>query len=168
MDDQSRARSIRLSSVLRVTAEWYTIPSHILVPIDESEQSDIALEFALSEYSDAQLTALHVVDPADIRGGVALESVSPESYSNLQAQQEEAAEQILTNAAEHADQHGRTIETKQMIGTVAHSIVTFSEGYDVDHIVIGSHGRSDASRVLLGSVAEKVTRRSPVPVTIVR
>ncbi len=35
-------------------------------------------------------------------------------------------------------------------------------------IVIGSHGRTDGSRILLGSVAEKVVRRSPVPVTVVR
>ncbi|GAB7020902.1 hypothetical protein JCM18750_37640 [Halostagnicola bangensis] len=38
----------------------------------------------------------------------------------------------------------------------------------VDHIVIGSHGRSGPSRVLLGSVTERVARRAPVPVTIVR
>lgn len=144
------------------------MPSHILVSVDESKQSDAALEFALSEYSDAQLTALHVIDPADIRGGVTLESVSPESYENLQKQQEEAAERILVNATEHADKHGQTIDTEQMIGTVAHSIVTFPEGRDIDHIVIGSHGRTGTSRVLLGSVAEKVARRSPVPVTIVR
>lgn len=144
------------------------MPAHVLVPIDESEQSKAALEFALSEYSDAQLTALHVVDPADIHGGVALESASPESYGNLKAQQEETASQVLADATECADRHGQTIETEQIIGTVAHSISTFPEGRDIDHIVIGSHGRSGVSRVLLGSVAEKVIRRSPVPVTIVR
>jgi len=44
----------------------------------------------------------------------------------------------------------------------------YAEDLDVDHIVMDSHGRSGASRVLLGSVAETVTRRSPVSVTIVR
>lgn len=39
-------------------------------------------------------------------------------------------------------------------------------GYD--HVVMGSHGRTGVSRILLGSVAEEVLRRSPVPVTIVR
>lgn len=142
--------------------------SHILVPIDQSEQSDAALKFALSEYPDTQITALHIIDPADIRGGVALESVSPESYGNLQDQQEAAAEQILEDAANQADQHGRTIDTEQMIGTVGHSIVEFADGHNIDQIIIGSHGRTGASRILLGSIAEKVTRRSPVPVTIVR
>lgn len=142
--------------------------SHILVPVDESEQSDAALEFALSKYPDTQITALQVIDTADIQGGVALESVSPESYGDLRAQQEEAAEQILADAADQADDHGRTIDTEQMIGTVGHSIVEFADGHDVDHIIIGSHGRTGASRILLGSIAEKVARRSPVPVTIVR
>lgn len=39
---------------------------------------------------------------------------------------------------------------------------------DVDHVAVGSHGRSGVSRLLLGSVAESVMRRPPVPVTVVR
>ncbi|MFD1525685.1 universal stress protein, partial [Halolamina salina] len=37
-----------------------------------------------------------------------------------------------------------------------------------DHLVVGSHGRTGVSRMLLGSVAEKVVRESPIPVTVVR
>ena len=48
------------------------------------------------------------------------------------------------------------------------NIVEYVETHDVDHVVIGSHGRKGLSRVLLGSVAELVVRRSPVPVTVVR
>lgn len=142
--------------------------THVLVPVDESEQSDEALEFALSEYPDAKLTALHVVDAAEIRGGVALESYSPESYGNLQDKREERAARILERAQARADRNDRDLETVQMVGTVVHSIVSYASAHGVDHIVLGSHGRTGASRVLLGSVAEKVTRRSPVPVTIVR
>jgi len=40
--------------------------------------------------------------------------------------------------------------------------------HDVDHVVMGSRGRSGVGRVLFGSVAEAVTRRASVPVTIVR
>jgi nucleotide-binding universal stress UspA family protein len=43
-----------------------------------------------------------------------------------------------------------------------------AEDHDVDGIVMGSHGRSGISRVLLGSVAETAVRRAPCPVTIVR
>ncbi|MFW6265865.1 MAG: universal stress protein, partial [Halanaeroarchaeum sp.] len=44
----------------------------------------------------------------------------------------------------------------------------YVEETDVDHVVIGSHGRSGVGRILLGSVAERVVRRSPTPVTVVR
>jgi len=37
-----------------------------------------------------------------------------------------------------------------------------------DHVVVGSHGRTGVSRIILGSTAENVIRRSPVPVTIAR
>jgi nucleotide-binding universal stress UspA family protein len=53
-------------------------------------------------------------------------------------------------------------------GDPANEIVAYAEETDVDHIVVGSHGRSGLSRVLLGSTAEKVVRRSPVPVTVVK
>ena len=46
--------------------------------------------------------------------------------------------------------------------------MTYAEENDIDHIVVGSHGRGGVSRMLLGSVAETVARRSSVPVTIIR
>lgn len=141
---------------------------HVLVPIDESEQSDTALEFALSEYSDGRITALHVVDPGAFYGAVALETAAPTTYDELQARQEEAAERIVSNAEERAEERGIAIETQTMVGDVANSIVEYADGHDVDHVVIGSHGRSGTSRVLLGSVAETVARRSSVSATIVR
>jgi nucleotide-binding universal stress UspA family protein len=39
---------------------------------------------------------------------------------------------------------------------------------DAGHVVVGSHGREGLSRLLLGSLAAKVVRRSPAPVTVVR
>jgi nucleotide-binding universal stress UspA family protein len=54
------------------------------------------------------------------------------------------------------------------IGRPSRAIVEYAEEHDIDHIVMGSHGRSGVTRILLGSVAETVVRRSPVPVTIVR
>ena len=60
------------------------------------------------------------------------------------------------------------VETAIEVGRPAATIVEEARERDVDHIVVGSHGRTGASRILLGSVAETVARRSPVPVTIVR
>ncbi len=60
------------------------------------------------------------------------------------------------------------IETEVETGKPARKIFEFVSENDVDQIVMGSHGRSGVSRLLLGSVAESVIRRSPVPVIVVR
>jgi len=65
-------------------------------------------------------------------------------------------------------EHGGPIETAVVVGRPAREIVRYADDHDIDQIVMGSHGRDRASRVLLGSVAETVARRAPVPVTIVR
>jgi len=54
------------------------------------------------------------------------------------------------------------------VGRPARAIEECAEEAAVDHVVIGSHGRDGIARILLGSVAETVVRRSPVPVTAVR
>ncbi len=140
---------------------------HVLVAVDDSAQSTEALEFACTEYPDATITALYVLDPGDFYavGGVEGTAIN---YDEVQGHHEDRAEEILETAREQAADHGVEIETEHVIGGVSRSIVDYADEQDVDHIVIGSHGRTGASRILLGSVAETVARRSPVPVTIVR
>lgn len=60
------------------------------------------------------------------------------------------------------------VESVHEVGHPARVIVDYARREDIDHVVIGSHGREGVSRLLLGSVAEKVVRRSPVPITVVR
>jgi len=90
------------------------------------------------------------------------------NYDEVQGHHEERAENILETAREQAAEHGVELETEHILGGVSRSIVDYAAEHDIDHIVVGSHGRTGASRILLGSVAETVARRSPVPVTIVR
>lgn len=148
--------------------EWGDMSRHVLVPVDESEKSTAALEYALREYSDGRITALHVLDPGDFYAATGMEGGAIANYDELKRAQDESAGTILENASELAATEGIEIETDQVVGSVSRSIVQYVEESDVDHVVIGSHGRTGASRILLGSVAEKVIRRSPVPVTVVR
>jgi nucleotide-binding universal stress UspA family protein len=60
-----------------------------------------------------------------------------------------------------------TVRTVHEVRHPARTVVDHATRDDVDHVV-GSHGREGVSRLLLGSVAEKIVRRSPVPVTVVR
>ncbi|RQG93339.1 universal stress protein [Natrarchaeobius chitinivorans] len=141
---------------------------HVLVPIDDSNRSTDALEFACREYSDAEITALNVIDPGDFYAATGIEGGAMANYDEIQTHHENRAEDILERARERAEEFEHDLETERMIGGVSRSIVAYVEEHDVDHVVIGSHGRTGASRILLGSVAENVARRSPVPVTIVR
>lgn len=137
---------------------------HILVPMDGSPMAKRALEHALSMHPEGQFTVLYVIDYLE------------ESYSaralvgteKLKERAEERADTLFDEAAAIAADHGTEIETQTVVGDPAREIVSFAEEADVDQIVIGSHGRSPMSRILLGSVAEQVTRRAPVPVTVVR
>ncbi|SDJ83025.1 universal stress protein [Natronorubrum texcoconense] len=137
---------------------------NLLVPIDDSEPARAALEHAVREYPDATITVLHVVDANMSRygeGGVY-------AYESLIESGQEAAEDLFEDAAEVAAAHDASITTETVVGQPAREIVDYADEHEIDHIVIGSQGRDGASRVLLGSVAERVVRRAAVPVTIVR
>ncbi|MFA9424914.1 universal stress protein [Natronorubrum sp. A-ect3] len=136
----------------------------LLVPIDDSDTARAALEHAVREHPDASITAIHAIDPSVSKygdGGIyAYESV-------LESRQEDAAD-LFEDVAELVADHDGTYTTETVVGDPAREIVAYADDHDIDHIVIGSRGRSGAKRVLLGSVAERVVRRAPVPVTIVR
>ena len=135
---------------------------HVLVGIDGSDQSTNALEYALDAFPDAELSAVSVVNPvAAMAGGELLDGSALE-------RQRESAEEFLESAAAVVRARDREIDTDVRIGGPARELIAYAAEAGVDHIVVGSHGRTGLSRILLGSVAETVVRRSPVPVTVVR
>ncbi|WP_327052158.1 universal stress protein [Halomicrococcus gelatinilyticus] len=139
---------------------------HVLVPIDGSEQATKALEHALAEFPDADVTVLNVIDPIDVgySSTVGMPGYSEEWYE----ESKENAERLFEDAQATADEHGVTLVTETELGRPSQVIVRYADENDVDQIIMGSHGRSGVSRILLGSVAETVVRRSPIPVTVVR
>ncbi|MGB9964814.1 universal stress protein [Halobacterium hubeiense] len=138
----------------------------ILVPVDGSEQSGEALEYALEHFKDADITAINVIDP--IEAGYTAQATVPGYSEEWFEQAKDAAEELFDEAQETADEYDHELATTTEVGRPSRAIVDYADENDVNHIVMGSHGRSGVSRILLGSVAESVVRRSPVPVTIVR
>ena len=138
----------------------------VLVPLDGSPQSEKALSFAIEEFSDAKLVLLHVIDP--VESGYGSRFNLPGGGEEWYEDQQEATEELFAEASEQANEAGMSVETATEIGRPANVMVRYAEDDDIDAIVMGSHGRSGVSRILLGSVAETVVRRSPVPVTVVR
>ena len=133
----------------------------VLVPIDGSPQSTAALDHAVERFPEATLTLVHVVDPVDD-----WDDSSSQSRVRFEAQQQ-AAERLFEDAQERVPDD-ISLETAVVMGSPWRAVVSCIEERDVDHVVMGSHGRDGASRLLLGSVAELVVRRSPVPVTVVK
>lgn len=135
----------------------------VLVPMDESEMAERALEHALETYPDATITVLHVAgSPSPMMGGateLALET-------DIEDAAEEHAADLFERAREIADAYDAELETDVAWGTPAKVIVERATGFDA--VVIGSHSGSLADRLFVGNVAQKVFRHSPVPVTVVR
>lgn len=140
--------------------------SQILVPMDDSEHAADALEYALDNHPEADITVLHVVGvPSMMMGevaGLALEEDLSDAAS-------ERAETVFERAQEIADERDRTVETVVGVGHPVRNILEHAGDYDT--VVLGAHGKhwSNATRrFLVGNVAEAVAKRSPVPVTTVR
>jgi nucleotide-binding universal stress UspA family protein len=138
----------------------------ILVPFDGSELSEKALDRAVTTHPDAEISVLYVIDPvgavydAEAGGLPAGETWLEERSAH--------ADEVCADAEAQAAEHGREITTAAEIGRPARVILEYVDEHGIDHVVMGSHGRSGVSRLVLGSVAETVIRRSPVPVTVVR
>lgn len=139
----------------------------VLVPIDGSEQSWRALEYALeSRPADDEVVVLHVINP--VEGVYAGDAMTGDYWEGWYDNAEARAERLFEEAREVAGDRSDEIRTVHETGRPARTIVEFADENGADHIVIGSHGRSGVSRILLGSVAESVVRRAEVPVTVVR
>jgi nucleotide-binding universal stress UspA family protein len=141
-------------------------PSHVLVPLDGSPLADEALVHALETF-DCRVTVLNVVTPVDTgmsEGGVLGADDDREEMAS------DRAETIIERGKRRASEAGRTVERAVETGDPAETILSYAEDNDIDHIVMGSHGKdgSDLVRRLLGTVATAVVTEAPVTVTVVR
>jgi len=142
---------------------------HILVAVDGSEAGAPALRtaLALAKEQRAQLHLVHVVDEV-------ASSVINEPMVNIEAVDDAwsaAGQKVLDAAATEAGAAGIIAETallQRRRQECAEAIIREAERWGADLIVIGTHGRRGVKRLLLGSVAEGVARRSRVPVLLVR
>ncbi len=142
------------------------MPANVLVAFDESPQATEALRHALSYYPDASISVLYVQDPTEWIYG---DTVGGAYYSEEGFEEsQDRADELLAQAESIADEYDRKFDGHTEVGQPTREIVSFVEAHDIDHIVIGSHGRRGLERFLLGSVAESVIKRSPVSTTIIR
>lgn len=131
---------------------------HILVATDFGEHAARAVDVALglAEKFDAQLTLLHAhyIAPPAYDVGVAW------PVEALAGAAQKALDETLAKAKQRYPKCEATLE----VGYPSDVVVRTAKQRGCDLIVIGTHGRRGVSRMVLGSVAEKVVRTAPVPV----
>ena len=134
----------------------------ILIPIDFSETSTAAVGYGvdLAERYGAAVHLLHVIEKS---------AVPPEPEFPLGIfEGQTVARERLVDVLNAAQRKAFRSEVAVNIGSPSLEIIRYAKEHDIDVIVMGTHGRSGVSHMLMGSVAEKVVRKAPCPVLTVR
>lgn len=142
----------------------------ILVPIDYSSCSRVALRMAaeLGRRFGASLDVVHVWDRPSYVSDVVLTRTDPLSPKSLIILIEENARRDLAEFLTSAELPADAAPTSRLIaGDPASALLHEIKLGNYDLVVIGTHGRTGLSHILLGSVAEKLVRLSPAPVLTV-
>lgn len=133
----------------------------VLVPVDGSDSSWEAFEYAVEEHREDTLTVLHVIDP--MQGDYEPDEGETQAVRRSERINEQVQERLTAADIDHTD-----VDVVTRKGRPADEIVAMADTEAVDQVVMGSRGLSGVKRLLLGSVAETVVRRADVPVNIVR
>lgn len=141
----------------------------ILIPVDGSATSDLALQEAikLAEALKSQLHIVHITDESPLY-------TNAEGFVDIGALRDalrDAGKHILEKAEEHVKKYNIPAETVLLETSgerVANLIAEEARRWPAELIMMGSHGRRGFDRFIMGSVAEGVARIAPVPVLIVR
>jgi nucleotide-binding universal stress UspA family protein len=138
---------------------------NILCPVDHSDCSKEALRYAVSfaMKDNSKLYLLHVID---IRAfDESIDTMTP------QIPDDETLKQLKTKLLDCIPEEIRddmNVEALVVQGIPFVEIIGTAKENDIDMIVIGSHGRTGITHMMMGSVSEKVVRKAPCPVLTVR
>ena len=141
----------------------------ILVPLDGSKLAECALEHVKAIAAGCnvpEIILFRVVEP----NPAASEALSEGAfmYEELNDQMRQLAEKYLTAITlKFREESGVDVHSALAYGYAANEILEYAVKNNVDLIVMTSHGRSGISRWLFGSVADRVSHHSTIPVLIV-
>jgi nucleotide-binding universal stress UspA family protein len=141
----------------------------ILVPTDFSVHADAALAYAmeLAQPFNAAIYLLHVVENP-LAAGVWSSEIYTAEIAGLQINLVRDAEQRLRESIPVIAGTRAGFASEVRTGNAADEIVQVARERLIDLIVMGTHGRSALPRMIMGSVAERVTRAAPCPVLTLR
>ncbi|MDN0073517.1 universal stress protein [Crenobacter sp. SG2303] len=141
----------------------------ILVPIDGSETAQRGLEeaIALASRLGAKIRLFHVVDSLAVYVGMADQAALDEGRLELRAD----GLKLLQEARQRVAETGVQVDARLLecaAPSIGELILDEVRLWSADLIVMGTHGHKGMRHLVLGSDAEYVVRRSPVPVLLVR
>jgi nucleotide-binding universal stress UspA family protein len=140
----------------------------ILVPVDGSDLSNDAFEQALSlaKLVDGTVTVLHVIEQpySDYSVFEGQEMLSASAL--IETETKEHVQNFLSEYSRKGKEADVPVKTLIKEGPVAHEIIDLSKRFDL--IIIGTHGRRMIASLIMGSVAERVSRHAYCPVMLIR
>jgi nucleotide-binding universal stress UspA family protein len=139
----------------------------ILVPVDGSEGSRLAIEMAKSigEKYDSDLILLNAAPDAYIGR---LEDHQRILSDQVNTERSKRGHQILDKAEAYLGEYQGSVEKVYKMGNISQEIVRYAKDSDVDLIIMGNRGGGVYSSTFLGSVANKVINRAPMAVLIAK
>lgn len=133
----------------------------ILYPTDGSEPAESVLEYALRIASEHEAT-IHILNVVD----TSQDSLTPIQGEVVDALERDG-EQIVDEATERVTDRDISVTSDVRRGTPSTSIVEYSHQFDIDLVVMPTHGRSGLQRFLIGGVTERVINTAETPVITV-
>lgn len=138
----------------------------VLVAMDDSPLGREALAYALDVFTDADIVVAHVAFPEFDMLPTDTEEVFEADPDDLDGVGDETAQSVFEEIRVIADD--RPVAVSFLTGDPDDRLVEYVESEEFDQVVLGTHGRDGVSRLLLGSVAESIVRRTDVPTTLVK
>ncbi len=138
----------------------------ILVPLDGSELSESALTHVIDitpDFHAVEVVLIRVREPLDPN---VIGTLDAKVAVELDEAYRDEAARYLDKVVETLKEKGIAAKTEVLSGNPAEEIIKYSQKNDIDLIIMSTRGRSGISRLVFGSVAEKVIRNSTVPVLI--
>ena len=146
----------------------YPTYKKVLFCTDFSENADYAFDFAygIAKRDEGILYMLHVI-PVDPHQAFAEGIMDSATLEKIQRHLEEDLADSYREHYVEKMENGIPYEIVTKSGREDEEILKFAKEEEVDIIVVGTHGRTGIGHVFFGSVAEKVLRRSPIPVFVI-
>ena len=139
----------------------------ILVPIDFSDYSKKALHYAVpfARQFNATIYLLYVVEPTIYPADFSFGQIGmPNVENELRTKGEQELQELITNEIKGAVPSEAFVK----VGLPFVEVVSFAKDEKIELIIVATHGHSGVEHVLFGSTAEKIVRKAPCPVLVVR